>query len=246
MSAERDDRVITLITSSTASMIQLRAGLLATLIALPVAPLAAQICNGTATFAYGPVRVGGFAQIGDGSRIIEGQAALGRGNAGLFGGLGIRHTEYAGAGSNTRAGHVGYSIPLHGSQRVQVCPVLAANITRGPRFEIAVGLDEETMASRNAGIGFGLGAQVVNRATFDLVPFISAAYYRHVQDVTYQALTSTTHFQTYDFAAGAGFVVDKQLTLRPSVAFSLRDGVTAPIYGLALTFAIPGGKPRGN
>jgi hypothetical protein len=216
--------------------------LLALMLAIPAVAAEGQVCNGTTAFRYGPVRLGGLAQIGDNLLVVEAQSAIGAPSPGMFGGFGLRHTSYVGAGSKTYAMQAGYSIPIAWSGRVEVCPMVAVDIKNGPNFEIAVGMDEERMSSRAAGIGFGLGTRLISRPTFELIPFVTASMLRNIEHITFQNSTSTTRFQTQVLTGGIGFVANQQLTIRPTLAVTMRDHVGEPAYGIALSVAIPGGK----
>ena len=93
-------------------------------VVLTAANLSAQVCNGTAPFSAGKMRVGAGVRMPDGGTFLDGEFAVGT-KSGLFGGANISlfDPEVAGAdGSTFFGGFLGKTMMIDAKKTVEMCP----------------------------------------------------------------------------------------------------------------------------
>lgn len=218
-----------------------RSLLIAGLLLLAAAPIEAQICLGTPSFSAGPVRLGVGAEFGDDVSAFGGEIAAGQ-PAGAFGALRVSRLTLDFEGDSESASmvgvNVGYSIALNPANTLSLCPIAAFNYLSGPSFE-AEGVSVD-ISSRAFGGGAAIGGSIVASPTMSLVPFASFAYFS--ETATVEASDGIDSIEedvsdTYGVASlGAGFVFNKTITIRPSVAIpvGVEDGKAS--FAIALGF----------
>lgn len=199
--------------------------------------LAAQACIGTASFASGPVRVGGAFTVGDHVKGYGLQLEAGATN-GLFAGAALSRNDYdnvSASGTNT-AVNAGYAINLTPQRNLQVCPVVGYDYQRGPDLHTVFGTAAAN--SRAGTFGGSLGGVVPVSPTLDFVPFAGVSYLV-TRSSAYGGGISSSLSQNYEAVdVGAGFVINRMLTLRPSVAVpvGLKGGKSAFEADVAYSF----------
>ena len=209
---------------------------IATLVTVPLAA-EAQVCNGAASFSAGPIQIAAGLGISDGSKSYG--ARLGAGApTGVFASAGIVRSEYddisgAGIGLDLQGG---YAIDLTPARNIQFCPLASFDYQSGPDVETTVGTI--TTSAHAVGLGGSFGGLVPMAPTLDFVPFAGAQYVISRVSASVPGFSST---ESADYTAvdlGAGFVVNRTLTLQPSVSIPVGlDGGKAT-FQIAFAFNV--------
>ena len=195
----------------------------------------AQACQGTAAFAAGPIRLGGDYTSGDGWKGYGLDVGVGA-KTGAYAEASVSRAEFSdidGSGKAVGFG-AGYAINLNRAHTVQFCPLVTAAFESGP--DIDYGNSTIETSTRAFGFGGTFGGAVPVTPTLDLVPFAGAAFLTERLSAT---LDGTSDSQSANFGlldVGAGFVINKTLTLQPSVSipFGVDGGKSS--FALALSF----------
>lgn len=204
-----------------------------------IAPLAtsalqAQACFGNASFASNHLQMNG--DVAFNRDFEELGASFVTGSNSVFAGLGVVSSTFeAGDASVGIRGNLGYQVPVNQSRSVQVCPVLRASV--GLPAKDYNGLGGE-LTTQSYGLGLNLGGELIRAERLALVPSLSVGVQRDV--VRISGGTAPDDFQdTFAYAALAvGIVVNRALSLRPSVTVPFEARLDSPIFavGLALNF----------
>lgn len=202
-----------------------------------VSQLGAQACVGAASFASGPVRIGAGLNVADNAKSYGLQMAAGS-SAGPFATATLSRAEYnevddAGIVLGVNAG---YAIDLTPEKNVQFCPLVGFAYQTGPDVSTTIG----TISTSAHAVAFGgsLGGIVPVSPMFDFVPFAGGSY------LISQASASTggasvSNAENYgEINVGAGFVINRILTLQPSVSVpvGLDGGKTSFQIAFAFNF----------
>jgi hypothetical protein len=206
-------------------------------VAFSATRLSAQMCVGSASFAAGPVRLGGDLATSEGEKGYGVSLAAGT-QAGPYveGSLSrIEYSDIDGSSKSVFLG-VGYAINLNRSRTVQFCPEVGYQHLSGPDFDYAG--YKITTSARAYSYGGALGGTVSVLRSLDLVPFAGAYYITTRAKAT---LVSDSQYESMsygEFDVGAGFVINKALTLQPSVAipFGISGGKSTFDIGFAFNF----------
>jgi hypothetical protein len=213
-------------------------------VALPATRLSAQTCIGSASFSAGHVRIGAGLGTSDGVKSYGASLAAGA-NSGLYASGGLSRFEYsdidgfgtAGSGKSV-ALDAGVAINLNRSRTVQFCPEVGYQHVSGPDIQYA-GYTITTSA-RAYSYGGTFGGTVAVLPALDLVPF-AGAYYVTTRATATLVTDSRSETQNYgEFDVGAGFVINKTLTLHPSVVIPF--GVSGAKSTFDIGFAFNFGK----
>ena len=217
--------------------------LVAIALELSAALAAAQTCLGTASFSSGRVRLS--AALEEATSHDKGYGVdIDVGAAGPFAGVGLTRAEYdgiEGAGTVFGAG-AGYAINLNATKTVQFCPTAGFRYQTGPD----VVFETTTIHNSSRGIGFGgsCGGVVRVAPTFDIVPFVDASYTNWRTRYSAQGMSGSESFDYGEIDVGAGFVINKTLTLSPSVSFPVRVEGYPTSFGLSVAFNFGGSSKR--
>jgi hypothetical protein len=208
-------------------------------VALSAARVSAQTCVGAAAFSSGPVRLGAGLATSDGAKSYGVTMAAGA-KTGPFASGGLSRIEYSDLdGSGTVVGlGAGYAIDVNPTKTVQFCPLAGFQYQSGP--DIDLGGSTLSMSAHAVSLGGSLGGSVPMTPTLDFVPFAGASYIASRATGTLDG-TSDSESQSYgEIDVGAGFVINKTLTLQPSVAIPV--GVDGAKSAFQLAFAFNFGK----
>lgn len=170
-------------------------------VALSAGDLVAQVCNGTAPFSAGRMRVGAGIDMPDGGTIFNGELAVGS-TTGLYGGglISIFSPE-GGAGSSTAfGGFLGKPMMVDAKKTVEMCP------------QAFIMIGENSSNSIGGGVSFGRNFK---QSSFDLIPFGAALLSRDDNGVT-------SDFNVA-LLGGAGFVLNSKWTVRPYLTLPLTN-----------------------
>ena len=171
-----------------------------TAVALCAADLSAQVCNGTASFSAGNMRVGAGLRMPDGANVIDGEFAVSS-STGLYGGANIALIDpEIGDGTTVIGGFLGKPMFVDAKKTVEMCP------------QGFVQFGENSTNAFGVGVSFG---RTFAQTSFDIVPFGSAMLSRD----DYGA----TDDMNITLALGAGFVLNKKWTIRPYLTLPLTD-----------------------
>jgi hypothetical protein len=184
-------------------------------VVLTAANLSAQVCNGIAPFSAGKMRVGFGIRMPDGGNIFDGEFAMGA-KSGLFGGanFSIFDPDFAGADNSTAfGGFIGKPMMVDAKKTVEMCP------------QGFVQFGENSSNSIGGMVSFGRNFK---QTSFDLIPFGAASLHRDDPGGTADA-----NFEL-DIDVGAGFVLNKKWTIRPSLNIPLtHTDIRDNMFGIA-------------
>jgi hypothetical protein len=186
---------------------------------ISAADLSAQICNGTASFSAGKMRVGFGLRMPDGGTFFDGEFAMGT-KSGVFGGgmITLVDPEADGVdGTTLFGGFIGKTMTVDAKKTVEMCP----------QGFVQIGDDWNSFGG---GVSFG---KLFAQSSFDLVPFAGASLHRDDNSVD-------SDFNL-DILGGAGFVLNKTWTIRPYLTLPLtNDGES--MFGI-MAYLHFGGTP---
>jgi hypothetical protein len=206
-------------------------------VALSATRLSAQTCVGAAAFSAGPVRLGAGLGTSDGVKSYGvGMAAGAKSGGYVSGGLSrIEYSDLDGSGRSVALG-AGWAINMNRSRTVQFCPEVGYQHVSGPDLEYAE--YKITTSARAVSYGGAFGGTVAVSPSLDLVPF-TGAYYVTTRATATLVTDSRSESQDYgEFDVGAGFVINKTLTLQPSVGipFGVSEAKSTFEIGFAFNF----------
>ena len=215
--------------------------------ALLVAPLvvSAQLCGGAASFKTAPARIGGGIEFTDGSKGYGAQFAIGSAE-GLFGTAGISAVDYddASEGSTVFAFGAGYAIPIGTGGKAEFCPIGNFSLLRGPNF------NESGVTAEVSGHSYGMGGQIggiaMSTPTMDFVPFAGAMYVNQTIKISGSAggisASESASEDAIVLSAGAGFVINRLLTIQPQISYPINVDEANATFGVAFAFNFGGPK----
>ena len=197
--------------------------------------LAAQTC-----FGHGSYDVGRYQLMADAVRGNSAQgfsATAGVGSFGFFGMLGVGRVTYDNYPGHTTSvgGVLGFQIDATPSGRASICPFGTVSYGFGP--EDIDGAGTNVLMQTVTG-GLSLGAEVVRRERFSLVPAagLGFAYSRTVFRTTDGDVQDSSPYGIADF--GLGFVIDRRVAIRPFVSrpFGLEDAEASVGVSVSMIF----------
>lgn len=202
---------------------------------LAASGLQAQACLGTAPFSSGAVRLGAGAEFTDGAKSYGVQLAVGA-RQGPFASGGLSAIDYddVDEGGTIVGLSAGYAIDVGAAKKAQFCPLVGFDRQTGPNIDTGVGMLE--LSARAFSVGGTIGGAIVTTPTMDFVPFVGAAFVSQKVTAEFSGSTDSASDEFTIISLGAGFVLNRQLTIRPLLNFpvGLEDG--DPSYGIALAF----------
>jgi hypothetical protein len=198
------------------------------------AVIEAQTCQGAASFSSGPARVGAGFNVSDNVKSYGAQLAVGAGS-GPYASADLSRAEYdnvanAGVGVGVTGG---YAIDLAPAHAAQFCPLVSFGYQTGPDIDTGIG----TISTSAHAVGFGgsFGGAIAVAPSFDFVPFVAAQYWIEQASASGAGTTASSSANYTSISVGAGFVVNKMLTLQPAV--SIPVGLTGGKTTFELAFA---------
>jgi len=200
---------------------------------------AAQACNGAASFRHSSVRIGAGAQTTDGAKSYGAELAAGAAE-GPFAGVSLSAVDYDGVSEGSTAFGIngGYSIALGKAKKVEVCPLVGFSMLKGPDVTEA-GISLKT-TGRDFGFGGSVGAIATSTPAFEFIPFVSALY--SIEKLTIKTSggglsQSESASENYvELTTGAGFVVNRVLTIQPTISYPLNVDNAKASFGIAFGF----------
>jgi hypothetical protein len=182
-----------------------------------------QTCLGAAQFSAGSVRIAGSASFGSGTSEYDGQVAIGA-NDGIFVSASGGAIVPKGGGTNgtVLGADIGYSLVV--GSAMQVCPLVSYTHTT---------FTGETDDGLGFGGSLGTTARISPQAV--IVPFVGATYVHAT--AKFSGISVSGNYGVAEL--GVGLVLNKSITLRPSVAtpFGLGpSGGGTTVVGITLGF----------
>lgn len=212
-------------------------------LALSATSIEAQTCFGNAPFSAGPVRIDAGLSTSEGTKSYGVDLAVGA-KSGPFASGGVSRTRYSDLdgsgrdGSSTSFGiSAGYAIDLNAGKTMQFCPYADFDHTSGPDIDFG----QYMIATSADAVGYGgsFGGAVRVGPTLDLVPFAGATYLVVRERDALNGLDTDTHHESYRYGligVGAGFVIDKVLTLQPQVSIPVGVEGAKSSFQLAVSY----------
>lgn len=204
-------------------------------LALTATEVTAQTCNGLAPFSAGPVRLGAGLSSSEGVKGYGVNMAAGA-KSGPYASGNVTRVEYSDLdGNGTLFGlGAGYAIDVNPTKTVQFCPRAGVEFQSGP--DIDTGTGTITTSAHAVSFGGALGGTVPMAPTFDFVPFIAASYVVSRATAKMGGVSESDSQDYTEVDVGAGFVINKTLTLQPMVAIPVGLDGAKSAFQLAFTF----------
>ena len=192
-----------------------------TLTGLSRALLEAQTCRGLAPLPAGQLQATGTGTVATGSRGV-GAGLVYDLPARAFAGVSVGTTavEAYEKSSLDLGASLGYQIDLASTGQAQLCPIASTSLQLGPNNAFGSGVERSTFS---AGIGFTAGTSFRLTPLLSLVPAIAVGVGHRVHQAESSAGANLLRIaETYGFGQfHAGFVVNQNLSIRPSVEIPL-------------------------
>lgn len=191
-----------------------------------VAPgaLAAQTCQGYASYASGPVQLGAGADFADGANIYGAGIGFGAENGGFVNGLiGMADYEDTSESSTVFGISGGWQFPLGAAPRAfQLCPVAGFTYLSGPNDVDFFGTPVD-LSGRDIRFGISLGTAIASSPALSIVPFGSVSYVNSEVTVEGGGEEESLDASAGMLDLGLGFIANEWITIRPSVAIPFAE-----------------------
>ena len=200
---------------------------------LPMSAALAQTCVGAASFASGPVRLGGSIDVGSDSKQYGAQIAFGKAAgpfaAGTVGMVDFDDTDDSGTWLGL---DLGYSFTMAPNSPLAICPAvgigfLSADIDEG-------GFSAE-ISGRQVSVGVSIGGVASSTPTFAFVPAVGLFYAN--EDAESEGAIEFDESEDYGIiTVAAGMVFNQRITLRPNILFPIGLDESDPVFGIGIAF----------
>jgi hypothetical protein len=192
----------------------------------------AQICNGTAPFTAGHMRVGAGLDLPDGGKILGGEFAWGLDNGTYVGGTIARSSiddtdiNWMEFGANG-----GYEMRFESMPKIRFCPTASLSYGNGP--DILAGVDVSTI---NYSLGGSVGGVLSASDNLAIIPSASLNWVG-IRAKAEQGGNSATASDSWAQARlAAGFVFNRAITVAPVVTIPLSDAGGDTRFGFAASY----------
>jgi hypothetical protein len=189
--------------------------LVGVLVAVPGAARA-QTCQGMSSFSSGPLRVGGG--VGLANSVTNFNVNMNAGSQyGPFGGVSVGRSDVDGnTNSATDLGvNGGWSFELNPQRTAKFCPIAGFNYESGPNRNPNI-----DVSSRALSFGGAFGGLLHTQSDLTLAPFVSAQFVDLQRTTRVGNGPDVSVGDQYGLITfGSGFVINRILTIQPSVAF---------------------------
>ena len=225
---------------------------LAASLAIWPASLQAQRCMGAMSFADRRAHLGVDASVSAAGRSTTGGLSVGT-PRGPFAsvGAGEIHNDDPSDRAPLVAATAGVGFALRPRPNMQVCPFFSVQMTgrvasgatvmmQGREYDIL------GVATQSYGLGASVGGALSSVTEFDLVPFVTAAVIMRNTDIylSPEGPREAAGDHYYAVAFGAGALMERMITLRPSVTVTFAEERTSAAFGLHLSISFGRVTPR--
>ena len=225
---------------------------LAASLAIWPASLDAQRCMGAISFADRRAHIGVDASVSAAGRSTTGGLSVGSPRGPFVSvSAGEMHNDDPSDEEPLLAGRAGVGVTLRPRPNTHVCPFISVEVTGqfASRAKVMIRgreYDVRGIATQSYGLGASVGAALSSVTEFDLVPFVSAAVIVRNTDIYLGAdgPTEAVGDHYYAVAFGAGALLERMFTVRPSVTLMFADGRTSAAFGLHLSISFGRVTPR--
>jgi hypothetical protein len=212
-------------------------------VALSATRMEAQACAGTAAFSSGPVRLGAGLATTEGAKSYGVLMAVGS-KSGAFAGGNISRADYSDSDlrSSTQYGvGAGYAIDLNPAHTVQFCPHAGFAYQSGPDFDL--GTSTMSTSGHAFSLGGSFGGIVPVSPTLDVVPFAGGSVVMSRATANLDGDTQSDSQNYAEIDVGAGFVVNRTLTLQPSASLPVGIEGAKPSFQISFSLNVGSAKP---
>lgn len=218
---------------------------LAASLAIWPALLDAQRCMGAMSFADRRAHIGVDASVSPAGRSTTGGLTVGS-PRGPFAsvGAGEMHNDDPSDHARLLAATAGVGFTLRPRPNMQVCPFISVEVTGEIASRATVMIqgreyDIRGIATQSYALGASVGAALSSVTAFDVVPFVSAAVIARNTDIylSPEGPREAAGDHYYAVAFGAGALMERLITLRPSVTLTFADERTSAAFGLHLSIS---------
>jgi hypothetical protein len=202
------------------------------LVAGVAATAQAQICNGTAPFTAGQMRVGVGAEFPTGAKTYGGELAWGRASGLFLGGTVARTSDNTNSDINAMdfGANGGYQMRFESMPKVRFCPTASLGYINGPDFGA---LQTSTI---HYSIGGSVGGVVSSSDKLAIVPSANLSWVG-ARAKAEQGGASTTASDSWGQARlSAGFVFNRAITVAPVVTIPISHDGDETRYGFAASY----------
>jgi hypothetical protein len=201
------------------------------LVAGVAATAQAQICNGTAPFTAGKMRVGVGAEFPDGYKTYGGEFALGLDNkmyvAGSVGRMTINDTDISAMDFGASGG---YEMRFESMPKIRVCPTASLGYMSGPDIGTV------QTSTIHYSLGGSVGGVVSASENLAIVPSANLSWVGARQKDE-QGGTSATASDSWGQARlSAGFVFNRSITVAPVVTIPISHDGDETRFGFAASY----------
>ena len=214
--------------------------------------LDAQRCMGAMSFADRRAHIGVDASVSPSGRSTTGGLSVGS-PRGPFASVGAGETHNDDPSDRARllAARAGVGFTLRPRPNTQICPFISVEVTGQLASRATVMIQGREyairgMATQSYGLGVSVGGALSSVTAFDVVPFISAAVFARNSD-TYLSPEGPREAEGdhyYAVAFGAGALMERMITLRPSVILTFAEARNTVAFGLHLSISFGRVTPR--
>jgi hypothetical protein len=180
---------------------------------------------------------------GDHAKSYGAQFAVGSAT-GPFATAGLSAVQYDGIDSNGLSMGVsaGYSVDLTPKGTAQFCPLVGFVYQNGPDIETSFGTISSSFHAFELGGSFG--GIAASSPGFDFVPFAGASFVLAQASASASGISQSENSNYGVVSAGAGFVINRTLTIQPAVNIPVGlDGGKAS-FSLSVGFNFGTAKPK--
>lgn len=212
-----------------------------------VAPavVAAQTCQGYASYASGSVQIGAGADFVDGANVYGAGIGVGKVNGGFVNGLiGMADYEDTSESSTVFGISGGWQMPLGAaSNAFQLCPVASFTYLSGPNNVDFFGTEVD-LSGRDLTFGLSVGTAITSSPALSIVPFGAVSFVNSAITIEGGGEEETLDGNAGLLDLGLGFVANQWITIRPSVAIPFAEEDDAEgdeVFSIRFAFNFGGG-----
>ena len=192
----------------------------------------AQTCSGAAPFNRGPVRVGVGFSYSDAANSYGGGLGIGSSRDGPFATANGFAIEYDGIEEIGTGFSVGAGIPFRVSNSIEFCPLMGF-------YHQSLNLDDPdlgTLRLTTRGFSFGgsIGGVAAASSNFEVVPHASGEFVAAKGTASLLGESASESDSYFAVGVGAGFVVRRIISIRPSIAYAFGVEEADPVFSLAI------------